>query len=352
MNGRAAATLGSVVAAMASSACCWLPLVLIGVGLSAAGAAAFFERYRVSFLVAAALLLAMGFYINYFRKERCGPNEPCTSPDSKLQRFNRGTLWFSTVLVLAFALFPSYVGRFFGAQRTSAETTTVSTETWTLRIDGMTCTGCEAGVTTALSRVPGVLHARASYADGAATIAIDRASQPSLISLSTAIAGVGYTLVASDSASSSRVSPAGHWLATAVDQDGQEFEIILDLGQVGSRWIGQFDLPQYGVENYPVEVTVGDSLLALHFSAMNVDFEGALLDNGTRLSGRAGEDEGWELSFTRAGEASFSESFLKLEAAADDSGAVHALSNDATELRDAFNQEIDKVRLLLLLAPS
>ena len=33
----------------------------------------------------------------------------------KLRRLNRGMLWFSTVLVLAFALFPSYVGLLFGA---------------------------------------------------------------------------------------------------------------------------------------------------------------------------------------------------------------------------------------------
>lgn len=355
MNGRAASTVGSVLAAMASSACCWLPLALMGVGLSAAGAATFFERYRLLFLVAAALLLAGGFYLNYFRKERCGPDEACARPNPKLRRFNRGMLWFSTVLVLAFALFPGYVGLLFGAQRTSAGSAFAASETWTLGIHGMTCAGCEAAVTTALSAVPGVLESRASYEDGTATITIDRESPPSRMALSLAIAGIGYTLVEDDSSLSARGQLAGQWLATSETDDGQGFEIILDLGQVGSRWVGEFDLPLFGVENYPVEVTVGDSLIELHFTAMAVDFKGVLSDDGTRLSGRAiqrGEDDDWDLAFARTGEASFSGLFLKLEATADDTTAVHSLSNDAAELRAAFNRDINKVRLLLLLAPS
>ncbi len=249
MNGRAASTAGSVLAAMASSACCWLPLALMGVGLSAAGAAAFLERYRLPFLVAAALLLAVGFYLNYFRKERCRPDEACARPNPKLRRLNRGTLWFSTVLVLAFALFPNYVGLLFGAQRTSAETAAAASEIWTLGIDGMTCAGCEAAVTTAFSAVPGVLESRASYDDGTATITIDRASPPSRMALSLAIAGVGYTLVESDSSRSPAGPPAG-------------------------------------------------------------------------------------------------------QATADDTTALRSLSNDAAELRAAFNRDINEVRLLLLLAPS
>jgi copper chaperone CopZ len=327
----------------------------MGMGLSAAGAAAFFEHYRLVFLVAAALLLAVGFYLNYFRKKSCGPDEACARPNPKLRRFNRGMLWFSTVLVIAFAFFPNYIGLLFGAQGTSAQTTAVSTETWTLRIDGMTCAGCEAAVTTALSAVPGVLDSRASYEDRTAIVTVDRKSLPSRMGVSLAIAGIGYTLVESNSPPSPGRSLAGHWLATSETEDGQEFEIILDLGQVGSRWVGQFDLPTFNVENYPVEVTVGDSLIELHFTAMTMDFKGVLSSDSARLSGRAiqrGQQEDWELVFERTGEASLSELFLKLEGAADDTTAVHSLSNDARELRAAFNRDTDKVRLLLLLAPS
>jgi hypothetical protein len=86
-----------------------------------------------------------------------------------------------------------------------------------------------------------------------------------------------------------------------------------------------------------------------------MDFKGVLSSDSARLSGRAiqrGQQEDWELVFERTGEASLSELFLKLEGAADDTTAVHSLSNDARELRAAFNRDTDKVRLLLLLAPS
>ena len=73
---------------------------------------------------------------------------------------------------------------------------------------------------------------------------------------------------------------------------------------------------------------------------------------GCRTAIQNGEDEDWELSFTRAGDASFSELFIQLETAADDTTTVLSLSNDARELRTAFNRDTDKVRLLLLLAPS
>ncbi len=53
---------GALVAAVLSSACCWLPLALIGFGASAAGFAGFFESYRFAFAGGALLSLGAGFY--------------------------------------------------------------------------------------------------------------------------------------------------------------------------------------------------------------------------------------------------------------------------------------------------
>ena len=199
MRERGTAAIGSVLAAMASSACCWLPLVLMGVGWSAAGVGIFFERYRPYFLVVAVVLLGVGFYFNYFRKDRCGPGESCETPSQNFRRFNRGMLWVSVVLVAAFALFPSYVGKLFGSQETSAEIVGITRKDWTLDIQGMTCAGCETTLVTALSDVPGVKNAVASFEEASATISIDADDPPDSSAIATAVSRAGYKLIVEDS---------------------------------------------------------------------------------------------------------------------------------------------------------
>jgi len=66
-------SMGAVVAAVLASACCWLPLALIGLGASTVGVAGFFEAYRSYFLAATVVLLGAGFYYVYLRKEKCAP---------------------------------------------------------------------------------------------------------------------------------------------------------------------------------------------------------------------------------------------------------------------------------------
>lgn len=194
MRPRGAAAIGSILAAMASSACCWLPLVLMGIGLSAAGVGAFFEQYRPFFLAVALLLLGIGFYFNYFRKERCAPGEACEIPNPKFRRFNRGMLWLSMLLVAAFALFPSYVGKLFGSMDAPSEIAATSTSEWKIEIQGMTCSGCEITLETALSDVPGVKMVGASFESGSAILLVDAGSPPDSSVVVEAVRRVGYKI--------------------------------------------------------------------------------------------------------------------------------------------------------------
>lgn len=109
---------GALLAAILSSACCWLPLALIAVGASAAGVAGFFAAYRVHLLIATAALLGTGFYYVYFRKPKCAPGDACAVPNPRLQRFNKIMLWIATAFVLIFAAFPNYVGYLLGGDTT------------------------------------------------------------------------------------------------------------------------------------------------------------------------------------------------------------------------------------------
>lgn len=147
--------LGAVFSAVLASACCWLPLVLIAFGASAAGVAGFFEQWRPLFLAIAAVLLGVGFYMAYFR-EKCASGSACASPRRGIQQFNRVMLWLAAAFTLAFAAFPKYAGHFIGGDTPATTLSEVPGTTFMLNIQGMTCEACADDLHNALRRVPGV----------------------------------------------------------------------------------------------------------------------------------------------------------------------------------------------------
>ncbi len=184
----------SVVAAIVASACCWRPLLVLSFGGSAACISAGFEQVRPFFLIAAAALLGAGFYLTYFRKETCAPDEACATPNPKLKRFNRGMLWVATIITAAIALFPNYVGLLAanGSSGSATSQNSATTESVTLSIEGMTCAACAITIQNGLGKVPGVQSALVSYSDAKATVVVDPTSPPSSTSLIEAVQQAGY----------------------------------------------------------------------------------------------------------------------------------------------------------------
>jgi copper chaperone CopZ len=318
-----------------------------------AGASTFFESYRPLFLIVAAVLLGIGFYLNYRpQKTACGPDGECTTSNIRLRRLNRGMLWTSAALVAALAMFPSYAGRILGASSTSAET--AETRFIVLDIEGMTCAGCEVAVATSLSELPEVVSAEVSYEDGQAVVQLAGGVTPDRTALTAAVGKAGYTLA---SVSEAEAEPApgltGHWTTEVQNGEGETLEITMDLGRVNSRWVGEFDLLRYEVTNYPVEVSSVEPIITLYLTAMGMEFEGTLSGDGQTLQGKGRTGDEWkEIVFSRTGGAEFSEDFLELESAADDPSLVEILTSDAAALRERFNADADKTRLLMLLAPT
>lgn len=355
MNHERWTTIGSVASAAASSACCWLPLLMVATGFSAAGAATFFAGLRPIFLVIAVILLGTGFYLNY-RPQRtaCAPDGSCPPQPSRFRRWNLGMLWASAVVVAALALFPGYVGWVVGAPTVSTEGS--GSSTLVLQIEGMTCAGCETSVEAALLELPEVSAADVSYDLRQGVVQLAGGTPPSEMALKTAIGKAGYTLLAV-TAQRERPIPgkriAGQWVTQLKEPNGDMIEMTMDLGQVNGRWVGEFDLIQYGVEDYPVEVIQINPRVRLFFTAMGTAFEGDLSEDGMALEGigRVGDEEE-SLVFQRVGEAAFSEDFLELEAAADDPSLVARVSDDGAELRERFNADVTKTRLLMLLSPT
>jgi copper chaperone CopZ len=168
------AAMGSLASAIAASACCWLPLLLIGFGASAGGVSAWFEQYRPIFLSLAGILLALGFYLVYRPVPACGPGSACDVPRLKLRRFNQATIWFAAILVAAFALFPNYAGQLIAAVQAPAVVNGERTQgqTITLAIEGMTCEACAVGLKHQLEQTPGVAAANVNYKHATASVTL------------------------------------------------------------------------------------------------------------------------------------------------------------------------------------
>jgi len=192
---------GAMMAGLVASLCCLGPLLFAALGLGAFGLAGIFAAARPYLLVLAVLLLALGFYRAYFRREQaCEPGEACvTKPTSRLRRVG---LWIASVAVLAFTLSPYYAGSIAAAwvnknsfvpatPLTTNETANASIETVTVRVEGMDCSAREAPIRAALEQTPGVRNADVSYKRGDARIEFDP-KQTNVEQIKRAINSTGY----------------------------------------------------------------------------------------------------------------------------------------------------------------
>ena len=184
------ATAGSVFAALLASACCWLPLILIAIGVSAGGVAALFETTRFFFLGMAAVLLPIGFYFTYFRKNSSDSCSTCDTVPRKAKVFNRSLLWLSTVAVIAFSAFPLYVDAFAAKPIVSeAETRSVID----VHVAGMSCDGCAVTLHNALVAVPGVTGVDVRFEESLAKVSVSEEGRPMEAAILAALERVGYS---------------------------------------------------------------------------------------------------------------------------------------------------------------
>ena len=169
----------SIVAAMASSACCWGPLALIGLGISAGGMAGFFERWRPILAPVAIGMVTLSFILAYRRPRGCSGSGACCERPTRIQRVSRVMSWISAVLVLAFVLFPNYAtGLMRRVSASRAPVTPISaggdatgengvgssvSGAMVFDVKGMTCPACAAGLEGHLRSLPGLGDAQVDY---------------------------------------------------------------------------------------------------------------------------------------------------------------------------------------------
>ncbi len=203
-RGETIAKAGTIFSAIMASSCCWLPLLLLAVGVSGAGIASTLEAYRPLFMAVTFSFLAAAFYFTYRPKKAvaggghdcCATEEveDCCSPAAKV-RFNRMArnkimLWSVTVMAVVFLLFPHYVGTFLGGD---SSTVTATMDRSVFAIEGMTCEGCSSIAAKAIRGVPGVLAVEVNYEDAQAVVGTKAGAALPKNAVLKAIADAGYT---------------------------------------------------------------------------------------------------------------------------------------------------------------
>ncbi len=205
-TGEKIAKIGTIISAIMASACCWLPLLLLAVGVSGAGIAATLETYRPLFMAVTFVFLGAAFYFTYRPKKSatvvavdCCPAksavaDDCCAPASKhrfsMMSLNKVMLWGVTVLAVAFLLFPSYVGLFLG----TADDATLfeNMNQAVFRIEGMTCEGCATILAEAIKTVPGVPVVKVDYEAGEAVVGTEICCPMAEEEILSAIEQAGY----------------------------------------------------------------------------------------------------------------------------------------------------------------
>ena len=108
------AASGGILAALAMTSCCILPLVLFSLGATGAwiGRMGALYQYKWYFASFAALTIGYGFYKVYWQTPKACADGTCTRPVN--QRVMKGSLWAATGVVAASMLFPSVAPYFLG----------------------------------------------------------------------------------------------------------------------------------------------------------------------------------------------------------------------------------------------
>lgn len=205
------ATVGTLFAAILSSACCWLPLLLISVGVSGVAVSSTLEQYRPLFITITFAFLGAAFYFTYRPNlralvgirssdpESCCAEAPqeegCCSPESggkriSMQKLNKAMLWVVTAFALAFVFFPNYVGVVLGGSQPVFDQPEIRKVKF--RIEGMTCEGCALSVRKAIEAVPSVRGVQVSYLEEEAIVGIKDTTPISVELISNAVEEAGF----------------------------------------------------------------------------------------------------------------------------------------------------------------
>ena len=163
------AIIGSgIVAAIASSLCCIVPLLaLFAGGLGAATNLNWLEPFRPYLIGFTILVLGYAWYQKIKLEKDCCINQKINFMETK------SFLTIVTIFAFGMLSFPSFSGNLYDNTPIEQGAITDSSKV-VLNIEGMTCGGCESQINSVLYKTEGVISCNASYKDASVTIIYDQ----------------------------------------------------------------------------------------------------------------------------------------------------------------------------------
>ena len=183
----------SLLGAVTASLCCITPFLALSAGTSSLAAAfSWIAPYRPYLIGLTLFVLGITWY-----QKLSTPKEidcDCESVEPKFIH-SKSFLGIVTVVALLMLAFPYYFGILYpdpGSQVISYDPSMIHRTEF--KIDGMTCSGCEAPIVDEVNQLKGILHLTVSYDSSNAIIAYDP-TQTNEYKIEQAINASGYQVM-------------------------------------------------------------------------------------------------------------------------------------------------------------
>lgn len=171
------------------------PLAPVAGGVCSVNVAAAFEEFRPFLLGAAPLLIGISFYLIYVRRTPCAEGSACAVRRGSPGRPVRAFFWVAVALLGFSIAFPTALATLLGGSAPAQPERLAGLPSLELRISGMTCASCAAGVRHALLEVEGVVDAAVEHEQGGARVWYEPARPPPEAALRAALSRRGYAVL-------------------------------------------------------------------------------------------------------------------------------------------------------------
>jgi len=169
-----------VLVAITASLCCLTPVLALISGTSGLAASfSWMEPYRPFLIGLTVLVLGFAWYQKLLPASWHGKPKKaeidCDCEDEK-EPFMQSKLFLGMVTVFAAVMlaFPYYSDKFYPEiDKTDMTVNTSTISEVSLAVEGMTCSGCEAGINYNVNKLAGVSETKASYKDGQTVVKFD-----------------------------------------------------------------------------------------------------------------------------------------------------------------------------------